>query len=154
MKKTFAWAGIALILLAAFIWIAVLAKSGPEIKGKAVTEYKSMSCGCCGIYGQYLIGRGMHVDMVDSDDLSRIKDEYAVPENLRSCHTTMMEGYFVEGHVPTEAIEKLMTEKPAIKGIAMPGMPSGSPGMPGGKEGPFIVYAVNQDGTYQEYMRI
>ena len=154
MKKTFVWIGIALILLAAIVWVAVPTKGNSALKGKIATEYKSMGCGCCGTYGQYLIGKGMHVEMVNSDDPSTIKDEYAVPEGLRSCHTTVMDGYFVEGHVPTEAIERMMIEKPDIKGIAISGMPSGSPGMPGGKEEPFIVYAVNNDGTYKEYMRI
>ena len=73
---------------------------------------------------------------------------------MQSCHTTTIGNYFVEGHIPIEAIEKLMTEKPNIKGIAMPGMPSGSPGMPGAKQGPFIIYAIGNDGSVGEFMRM
>ena len=66
----------------------------------------------------------------------------------------IIDGYFVEGHVPAEAIARMLQEKPDIAGIALQGMPMGSPGMPGSKEGRFVVYAVNKDGTYKEYMRI
>jgi len=78
------------------------------------------------------------------DDESIKKD---VPLNLRTCHTTMVGDYFVEGHVPYEAIEKLLEEKPDIAGIALPGMPSGAPGMTGFKSGPFVIYSVNHDGN-------
>ena len=73
---------------------------------------------------------------------------------MEICHTTIIGDYFVEGHVPLEAVEKLLTEKPDIKGIAMPGMPSGSPGMPGAKKGDFVIYAVNRDGSYEEWTRL
>ena len=73
---------------------------------------------------------------------------------MESCHTTVIGEYFVEGHVPVEAIEKLLAEKPDVAGIGMPGMPSGSPGMPGAKQGQFIIYSINKDGTINEFMRI
>ena len=73
---------------------------------------------------------------------------------MESCHTVVIGDYFIEGHIPLEAVEKLLVEKPDIKGIAMPGMPSGSPGMPGAKKGDFVIYAVNNDGTTEEFMRI
>jgi hypothetical protein len=154
MRKAFMWIGAALVILAAIAWLAMPSKADPILQGKAVTEYKSMGCGCCGVYGSYIEGRGMKVQIVDLDDPSKIKEQYNIPAQLRSCHTTIVDGYFVEGHVPAEAIAKMLREKPDIAGIAMGGMPPGSPGMPGAKEGPFIVYAVNKDGTYNEYMRI
>ena len=73
---------------------------------------------------------------------------------MESCHTTVMGNYFVEGHIPLEVVNKLLTEKPDIKGIAMPGMPNGSPGMPGVKRGDFVIYAINNDGSYAEWMRL
>ena len=76
------------------------------------------------------------------------------PTNLESCHTTIVEGYVIEGHIPVEVINKLLKEKPDIKGIAMPGMPSGSPGMPGQKRGEWIIHAMHHDGSTTEYMRI
>ncbi len=128
--------------------------SGKATDGAAATIFKSSGCGCCGVYSQYMEKRGFNVQVVDTEDLDSIKGKYKVPVSMQSCHTTVIENYFVEGHVPAEAIEKLLAEKPDIAGIAMPGMPSGSPGMPGSKRGPFMVYAVNKDGSTAEFMRI
>jgi hypothetical protein len=125
-----------------------------EFDGK-VTIYKSQSCGCCGLYLNYFkSASGLDVEIVDSEDLSSLKRELGVPREMESCHTIVIGDYFVEGHIPVEAISKLMAERPDIAGIAMPGMPSGSPGMPGAKEDDFIVYAVNFDGSYEEYTRV
>jgi len=122
--------------------------------GLQAVLYKSSSCGCCGVFGSYLQGKGVNLQIVTQDDISGIKRKAGVPSALQSCHTTIIGDYFVEGHIPKEAIDKLLAEKPDIAGIAMPGMPSGSPGMPGAKQGPFVIYSVNNDGTYQEFMRI
>ena len=84
--------------------------------------------------------------------MGAIKERYGVPRNLESCHTEIIGGYFVEGHMPIEAIEKLLSERPDIRGIALPGMPSGSPGMPGPKTEPWTIYAVNKDGSVGEFM--
>ena len=121
-----------------------------------ITMFKSPNCGCCGIYSQYLNRKDFSVGIVSTPDadLANLKNKDGIPAQLRSCHTMNVGNYFVEGHIPAEAIEKLMTEKPDIKGIAMPGMPSGAPGMPGGKTGDFVVYAVNNDGSFQEFMRV
>ena len=120
-----------------------------------IVVYKSPTCGCCANYISYLKKEGYEVEVKNSDILlDQIKSENNIPGEVESCHTSLIDGYFVEGHIPLEAIEKLMTEEPDIAGIAMPGMPSGSPGMPGQKYGEFIIYAVNHDGTYNEFMRI
>ena len=110
--------------------------------GEKVVMYKSPTCGCCGVYSSYLKGKGVAVDIQDVADLNVIKEEFNITPSLQSCHTMKVGGYIVEGHIPLEAIEKLLTEKPDIRGIAMPGMPSGSPGMPGPKAAPFIVYVL------------
>lgn len=117
--------------------------------------YKSLTCGCCSIYSQYFDGKTKtKVNEINMQDLTSIRNQYGVPLELQSCHTTIIGDYFVEGHIPLEAVEKLLKENPDIKGIAMPGMPSGSPGMPGKKYGDFIIYAINHDGSYSEFMRI
>lgn len=113
---------------------------------KAVV-YKSPTCGCCQNYVSYLSGLGFDVEVVNTNDMDAIKAKYGVPSDLESCHTTIIGDYFVEGHVPGEAIQKLMSELPSIKGIAMPGMPSGSPGMPGAKTGAFKISAVSDEGS-------
>lgn len=113
-----------------------------------VTFYKSTSCGCCGVHANYLKSQGgLKVNIVNMVDVSAVKQRFSIPSSLQSCHTAVIGDYFVEGHIPLEAIEKLMSEKPDILGIAMPGMPSGAPGMPGSKSSPFIIYAVNKDGS-------
>lgn len=123
--------------------------------GGDVTIYKSGSCGCCGVWSQYFQGKSkLDTNIVEQPDISNIKEQLGVPKALESCHTTKIGDYFVEGHIPVEAINKLIEEQPDIAGIAMPGMPNGSPGMPGAKTGDFVIYSVNHDGTYQEFMRI
>jgi len=87
------------------------------------------------------------------DDMTDIKDDLGIPQDMRSCHTSMVEDYFLEGHVPVEAIRKLLEEQPAIDGIALPGMPSGSPGMSGEKTEPFTIYAI-VDGKVSEFARL
>ncbi|MBC8500769.1 MAG: hypothetical protein ISS25_00130 [Nanoarchaeota archaeon] len=117
--------------------------------------FKSMYCGCCGLYVDYVKKKtDLKVEIIEIDEVTPKKDEYKIPDNLRSCHTAVIGNYFVEGHIPVEAIFKLMAEQPDIAGIAMPGMPSGSPGMPGSKTEPFVIYVVNKDGTSYEFMKL
>ena len=117
--------------------------------------YKSLTCGCCDVYTSYVNGKvSPKVKTFDIQDSDKIKKQYGVPSELESCHTTIIGGYFVEGHVPLEAVEKLLKEQPDIAGIAMPGMPMGAPGMPGQKYGDFVIYSVARDGSYSEFMRI
>jgi len=91
--------------------------------------------------------------MVMTDNLDEVKDRFNIPEEMWSCHTSVIGDYYIEGHVPVAAIEKLLAEQPDIDGIALPGMPSGSPGMTGEQEAPFVVYAV-ADGTTFEFMTL
>ena len=120
-----------------------------------VTFYKSGSCGCCSVYLNYLQSKtNLAPDVVNLEDLSPIKKSLGVPANMESCHTLKIGDYFIEGHMPVEAISKLLAEKPDIKGIALAGMPSGAPGMPGGKLEQFVIYAVHKDGTQDVFMTI
>lgn len=123
------------------------------IEGEAVI-YKSASCGCCGIYSSYMKNKVEKLTVITTDDVNSIKRNQGVPPELESCHTMIIGDYFVEGHVPIEAVQKLMAERPDIAGIALPGMPSGTPGMPGAKTSQWKIYAINHDGTYDEFMTI
>lgn len=96
---------------------------------------------------------GYQVTKVELDDLSGIKAKYGVPVAVRDCHTAIVGDYFIEGHVPVKAVERLLRENPRIAGLALPGMPSGSAGMTGPKRGPFVVLQVNLDGTLEEFGR-
>ncbi len=124
------------------------------VSDEQFTIFKTASCGCCGVYSQYADAQGLNVKVVQVDDIEAVKMPFNIPNNMQSCHTSTIGEYFVEGHVPVEAIEKLITEKPDIKGIMLPGMPSGSPGMPGKKNGEFIIYAMQKDGSITEFMRL
>lgn len=156
--KTYLWIFAIVIVLGGVIFALsgnVKSYEVVETFDGEITVYKSSSCGCCGVYGGYFKREGnSDAEILDMEDVDTIRDQYGVPVGLRSCHTTIVGDYFVEGHIPLEAVEKLLAEKPDIAGIAMPGMPSGSPGMPGAKIGDFVIYAVDHDGGYEEWMRI
>ncbi|RUP10532.1 DUF411 domain-containing protein [Hyphomicrobium sp.] len=106
------------------------------------TLYKKPGCVCCDSYANYLRANGFHVTVIEPPNMTLIKQKYGVRENLASCHSTVIGNYVVEGHVPVGPIKKLLAEKPDIKGISLPGMPVGSPGMPGEKEGPFEILTI------------
>ncbi len=118
----------------------------------AIKVYKSPSCGCCGQWTEYLKQNGFHPEVVDMDDISAVKRLAQVPDDLAACHTAVVERYVVEGHVPVEAIRKMLSERPKIIGIAVPGIPSGSPGMPGGTRERFNVVAFTSNGNHRPYM--
>jgi len=94
-----------------------------------VVSYRSASCGCCKKWINHLRDNGLQVVDNIVEDVSAIKNQYQIPNNLRSCHSAQIANYTIEGHVPIESINKLFREKPNINGIAVPGMPLGSPGM-------------------------
>jgi hypothetical protein len=119
---------VAMGAMAAVLWPPAPAQARDAI------VYKSPTCGCCKGWATYLQRNGYTVTMVDRDDMDSVKDGLGVPEAMRSCHTAKIDGYVIEGHVPVEAIDKLLADKPKVTGIAAPGMPSGSPGMSGPKE--------------------
>jgi len=99
----------------------------------------------------YLQENGVTVETVMVDDTATIKEEHGIPPDLWSCHTTVVDGYYIEGHVPINVVLKLLEERPAIDGIALPGMPPGSPGMDGEKEGPWVIYAVTGN-SFEEFV--
>ncbi|MFK7848573.1 MAG: DUF411 domain-containing protein [Rhodothermales bacterium] len=103
--------------------------SQPRTELASIVVYKTPTCGCCKKWVTHLEEAGFTVKTTDLDDLSNIKQQFGVPQNLRSCHTAVVDGYVVEGHVPADVVQKMLTEKPEIAGISVPGMPIGSPGM-------------------------
>ena len=94
-----------------------------------VTVYKSPSCGCCAAWADHLRENGFPVETVETADVQAVKAEYGVPPALQSCHTAVVDGYVVEGHVPAADVKRLLAERPEAGGLAVPGMPVGSPGM-------------------------
>jgi hypothetical protein len=141
MIKRHSWAAAAFVCLFAL----------PAMAGDIMTVYRSPSCGCCGGWVDYMKAKGFAAKVVMSDDMDSVKLRQGVPPEMESCHTAVIDGYIVEGHVPVEAIAKLLAEKPKAIGIAAPGMPQGSPGMSGEKE-PFTVYLFDASGA-KPFMR-
>jgi hypothetical protein len=122
---------------------------------KKITVYQSATCGCCQIYKTYLGEHGFGVETTYTEEMDSVKRQYQIPEDMESCHTAIIEDYqyFIEGHVPVAAIEKLLKEKPDIDGIILPEMPAGAPGMAGVQAEPFIIYALS-DGQASTFMTI
>ena len=119
-----------------------------------VDVHKSPSCGCCGAWVEHLRKHGFEVTTHNVDNLGPIKERVGVPYGMGSCHTAEVGGYFVEGHVPAEEVLRLLKEKPRAKGLTVPGMPIGSPGMEqGSRKQPYDVHLVHEDGTTSVYAK-
>ncbi|MBI1201914.1 MAG: CopG family transcriptional regulator [Rhodopseudomonas sp.] len=111
------------------------------------TLFKNPQCSCCEGYSSYLRENGFVVDVKPTNDLTEISRKAGVPEDVQGCHTMFVDGYVVDGHVPVNVIRRLLTERPPVAGITLPGMPMGSPGMGGTKSSAFTIYSVTKDGA-------
>jgi len=118
-----------------------------------VEVFKTPTCGCCNEYVLFLEEEQFEIKQTNMTSMDSIKTKYNIPGEMKSCHTGVVGKYFIEGHVPIEAINKLLKEQPDIDGIALPGMPMGTPGMPGDKEAPYVIYQLI-DGEYSVFMTI
>ncbi len=115
---------------------------------------KSPYCGCCTQWVDYLRRSGFEVRVVEAEDVTPTARRLGVPDDLRSCHTATIEGYAIEGHVPVEDIRRLLAERPAAAGIAVPGMPIGSPGMEqGDRRQPYETILFRRDGRRTVFAR-
>lgn len=110
--------------------------------------YKDQNCPCCEGHARYLVQSGIEVNIKPVEDIAAISQDAGIPRDYQGCHTLMLEGYAIEGHVAIEIIQKLLRERPAdVVGISLPGMPTGVPGMDGPYMGPYKVYAIKKDGA-------
>jgi hypothetical protein len=128
------------LILALAVLLGTAAAHAEPVDG---TMYKNPHCGCCEEYAKYLRQHGFNVTVTPTHDMALISRQKGVPEELAGCHTMLIQGYVVEGHVPVGAIKKLLAERPKIKGISLPGMPEGSPGMSGEKTAPFEILEIS-----------
>jgi hypothetical protein len=127
---------------------------GTAANAAALTVYKSASCGCCGKWVEHVQKHGFTVKVVNVDDVRAVKAKAGIPDKLASCHTSMVGGYVVEGHVPAADIRKLLAQKPKAKGIAVAGMPMGAPGMEhGDHREPFQTVLIKADGSTATFAR-
>jgi len=131
--------------LKAILLLAVLSLPLPAWAADRVrsgTLYKDPDCDCCEGYADYLRQNGYQIKIVPTRDLAQMRAAQHVPEDLAGCHMTLIDGYVVEGHVAVSMVNRMLDEKPAIRGISLIGMPPGTPGMPGDKIGPYTVWEI------------
>ncbi len=119
--------------------------SQPASAEETITVYKSPTCGCCTGWVSYLKANGFKVEAIDTNDVIKYKKKAGLPPKLSACHTAFIDGYVIEGHVPVNDIKRLLAERPAVTGLAVPGMPMGSPGM-GGKKVRYPVFTFDKSG--------
>jgi hypothetical protein len=132
---------------AALIGLPMLASAGSQ----AIDVYKSATCGCCEEWVKHLRANGLQVNAHNVANPSDMREKKGMPDRLGSCHTAVVGGYAIEGHVPAADIKRLLAAKPKAKGLAVPAMPPGSPGMEGPVRMPYDVLLVRKDGTTMVY---
>jgi len=152
-----------LVAIAAILGAAFMAtpqgaaqEQGAGAQNLPVVEMtKRPNCGCCTAWADHLRAKGFEVKVTESEELWNVKRRAGIPQNLDACHTAKVGGYIVEGHVPADDIKRLLAEKPEVKGIAVPGMPIGSPGMEmDNRSEPYDVISFDADGqteVFQSY---
>jgi hypothetical protein len=136
--------------------LASLLQTGTAFAGEkeVITVHKDPTCGCCSGWVEHLQKAGFKTKVLDTKALDAVKQRLGVPDDLGACHTAEMAGYIVEGHVPAAALKRLLAEKPKAAGLAVPGMPVGSPGMEGGKPEKYDVILFGPEGrrTYMSFV--
>ncbi len=163
-SKLLALAGAAVMLLPLHACTGADARSveqGPNIaaSGDAAESapemlvYKSPTCGCCTLWVEHLEQNGFVVTSKDVQDVTEVKQTSGVPRDLFSCHTGIVDGYVIEGHVPADVIKQFLAERPAAAGLAVPGMPMGSPGMEGSRKDSYEVIAFDREGNRTVYAK-
>ncbi len=140
----------ALILATGTAAFALTGSSAAE--EQVITIHKDPNCGCCSGWVKHLQTAGFTAKTIDTADLDAVKTRLGVPADLAACHTAQIAGYVVEGHVPAVALKRFLAEKPSATGLAVPGMPIGSPGMEGGSPEPYEVVLFEPTGR-RTYMR-
>ncbi|WP_420125395.1 DUF411 domain-containing protein [Longimicrobium sp.] len=128
-------------------------QAAASAQGTRMVVYKTPTCGCCRSWVDHMQAAGFAVEVHDMPDVAPVKQEHGLPGHLASCHTAIVDGYVVEGHVPADVIRRMLAERPQVAGIAVPGMPAGSPGMevPGGRKDPYDIIAFSKDGKVSVY---
>jgi hypothetical protein len=135
--------------------LALIAAAGINLSAQrpvTIEVFKTSTCGCCALWVKHLEANGFTARVTDMDDLSQIKKKHGVPSRAASCHTAVVGGYAIEGHVPAAEVQRLLKERPAVAGLAVPGMPLGSPGMEfGDTKQPYDVIAFDKAGQLKVF---
>lgn len=148
------WQAIAAALLLSFGVVAsVVILQVKEPQAQDITVYMSPHCGCCGEWVDHLAKSGFSAQRRLVDDLDVVKARQQVPAAVASCHTAVVDGYFIEGHVPASDIRRLLGQRPSARGLAAPGMPAGAPGMESAGREPYDVLLVDEGGRTTVFAR-
>jgi hypothetical protein len=137
-----------ILALLTFMWLY-----SANVMSLEVEVYKSPTCGCCSAWVDHLKDNGIMVKTYDVKEMDNIKKMAGIPVNMQSCHTALVNDYLIEGHVPADLIKKMVKEKPDIRGLAVPGMVMGSPGMEGDRKDPYEVLTMEKDGNHKVYAK-
>lgn len=141
--------GLALAVMTTTAWSGVSAQ-----KPVSVTVYKTPTCGCCSKWVDHLNAHGFAATAVNMQDLSGLKAQQKVPVEAQTCHTALVGGYVIEGHVPASEIKQLLKQRPAVLGLAVPAMPTGSPGMEGPNAQPYDVLTFDKQGKLAKFSTV
>ncbi len=137
------------VFISSLISFSFLQEASAELE---MTVYKSPTCGCCGKWITHMKENGFKVKAVDMIEMNIVKEKYGITRNLASCHTAIIDGYYIEGHVPAADVKRLLAEKTDSKGLTVPGMPVGSPGMEmGDRVDSYQVLSVKSDGSTEVF---
>ncbi|MGC2855514.1 DUF411 domain-containing protein [Novispirillum sp. DQ9] len=141
---------------ASLVLAAAITLAAPALADTAkpeITVYKSASCGCCGGWIDHMRANGYTVHAKNVEAMDMVKQMMGVPAAMESCHTATVDGYVVEGHVPADAVDRLLADRPDAAGLAVPGMPIGSPGMEqGGRSEPYAAMLFDRQGAAKTFM--
>lgn len=140
-----------LTLLSIIVFIGLSLPNIKTANAADIVVYKSPTCGCCKKWVKHLEGAGFNVKSVNKKDMNSVKTHFGVKNQYQSCHTARIGKYFIEGHVPASDIKKLLAEKPDAKGLAVPGMPMGSPGMEGHRKDKYSVLLIDKKNKSEIY---
>lgn len=144
---------IAVVIVIGLFPMAALSETGETAELESITVYKSPTCGCCSKWVRHLQDNGFEVEAINRSDMSDVKSEAGVPRQLASCHTAVIGGYVIEGHVPATDIKRLLEERPDVAGLTVPGMPMGSPGMEGHRQDKYEVLTFTRSGDATTFSR-
>jgi len=153
MRKFGLGAGLVALALTTGAAVPTPSSGHSHSDGPVITVYKDPNCGCCNHWVDHLIKHGYRVTAKNTSEMTEIKRGLGVPEDLESCHTGVVNGYVIEGHVPAADISRLLKEKPAVVGLAVPGMPMGSPGMEGPRTDRYDVVSFDKGGKTKVFAK-
>ena len=144
---------IVVAVTAAVLVTGAASAQRPAPQGPTVQVYKSPTCGCCANWVKHLEAAGFTTRVTETENVDEIKAKHNIPAAARSCHTATVDGYVIEGHVPAADVRRMLKERPAVLGLAVPGMPIGSPGMevPNVKPSPYDVVSFDRRGQLKVY---